>query len=130
MACTLCKPLCWLAACLPGATIISTGGICKALLWFMISFNGHCKGSSSGLRSQGSGVDIWNRLLGGVGAVYKSSEDNKCLFKYHFAMVIFSVPSMSDSESELLLSLLSQGELYCAPVSLTCSHCGISVWVC
>ena len=96
----------------------------------MISFNGHHKGSCSGLHSQGSGVDIRNRLLGGVGAVYKSSEDKECLFKYRFATVIFSVPSMSDSESELLLSLLSEGELYCAPVSLTRSHCGISVWVC
>ena len=42
---------------------------------------------------------------------------------YHLATVMFSVPSMSESESELLLSLLSEGELYCAPVSITCNDC-------
>ena len=41
--------------------------------------------------------------------------------------VMFSVPSMSESKSELLLSLLSEGELYCAPVSFTCSVRVISV---
>ena len=81
-------------------------------------------------RSHGSGVDVQNRLFGGVGAVYKSSEDSECLFKYHFATIIFSVPSMSDSESELLLWLVSEGELYCAPVSLTHNGCGITVCVC
>ena len=32
-------------------------------------------------------------------------------------LVIFSVLSISESKSELLLSSLSEGELYCAPVS-------------
>ena len=41
--------------------------------------------------------------------------------------VIFSVPSMSESNSELLLSSLSEGELYCAPVFLTCNAWIISV---
>ena len=93
----------------------------------MISFSGHREGSFSGLHSHGSGMDIQNRLFGVVGTVYKSLEDSECLFKYRFATVIFSVPSMSDSESELLLLLLSEDELYCAPVSLTCNHCGIAV---
>ena len=34
---------------------------------------------------------------------------------------------MSESSSELLLSSLSEGELYCAPVFLTCNACIISV---
>ena len=72
-------------------------------------------------------MDVLNRLFGGVGLVHKSSEDIECLFAYHLATVIFSVPSMSESELELLLSLLSEGELYCAPVSITCSGCIISV---
>ena len=45
----------------------------------------------------------------------------------HLVTVMFSVPSMLESKSELLLSLLSEGELYCAPVSVTCTVCIISV---
>ena len=75
----------------------------------------------SGRCSIESGVDILNLLFGGVGFVYKSSEETECLCRYRLATVIFSVPSISESESELLLSLLSEGELYCAPVSVMCS---------
>ena len=58
--------------------------------------------------------------------MYKSSDDNECL-TYCLATVIFSVPSISESESELLLLLLSEGELYCAPASMTCNGCIVSV---
>ena len=75
----------------------------------------------SGRRSVGSGVEVLNHLFGSIGFVYKSSEETECLCRYHLATVIFSVPSISESDSELLLSLLSEGELYCAPVSFTCS---------
>ena len=70
---------------------------------------------------QGQEFEVLNLLFGGVGFVYKSSEETECLCGYHLATVIFSAPSISESESELLLSLLSEGELYCAPVSFTCN---------
>ena len=68
------------AARLPGATVKSTGGICNAGLWFIISFNGHLIGSFSGCLMQGSGVDVLNLLCGGVGFVYKSSDEAERLF--------------------------------------------------
>ena len=113
----------------PGATIMSTGGMCRGLLWFIISFNGQQAGSFSGCHSKGSGVEVLNCLGGHAGAVYRSSEDSECLFKYRFATVIFSVPSILSSESELALSLLLEGELYCAPVSLTLNEPCIVVCV-
>ena len=76
---------------------------------------------------QGSGVDVLNFLCGGVGFVYKSSDEAESLFIGRLVTVIFSVPSLSESKSEVLLSLASEGALYCAPVSLTCSISCISV---
>ena len=100
---------------------MSMGGICSTCLWFIISFNTHLIGSFSGRHSIESGFDVLNLLFGGIGFVYKSSEETDYLCRYRLATVIFSVPSISESESELLLSLLSEGELYCAPVSVTCN---------
>ena len=79
MAFTLCCPNCALAAWVPGTAIIFTGGICRAGLWLIISFNGHLIGSSSGLLSMQSGVEVLNLLHGRVGLVYKSSEETECL---------------------------------------------------
>ena len=76
---------------------------------------------------QGSGVEVLNLLCGGVGFVYKSSDEAERLFIGRLVTVMFSVPSISESKSELLLSLVSEGELYCAPVSLTCNMSCISV---
>ena len=101
--------------------------MCKAGLWFIISLSGHRIDSLLGFLSLGSGVDVLKHLFGGIGAVYISYKDRECLRKYRFATVIFSVPSISESESELLLSLLSDGELYCAPVSFTCNGSIMSV---
>ena len=76
---------------------------------------------------QGSGVDVLNLLCGGVGFVYKSLDEAERLIIGRLVTVMFSVPSISESKSELLLSLVSEGELYCAPVSLTCNISCISV---
>ena len=93
----------------------------------MISFKGHLICSPSGSLSLGSGVEVLNLLCGGVGFVYKSSDEAERLCMSCLATVMFSVPSISESKSELLLSSLSEGELYCAPVSSTCNVCIISV---
>ena len=130
IAFTHCLPNCTLAAWLPGATIKLTGGICSAGRWFIISFNGHFIGSFSGCLVEGSGVDVLNLLCGGVGYVYKSSDEAECLLIWRLVTVMFSVPSISESNSELLLSSVWEGELYCAPVSLTCNISCISVCVC
>ena len=83
----------------------------------MISFKGHLIGSLSGCLCSGSGVEVPNLLCGGVGCVYRSSTEADRVCMYHFVTVMFSVPSISESKSELLLSSQSDGELYCAPVS-------------
>ena len=80
-------------------------------LWFTISFAGHLIGFFSGCCTIESGVEVLNLLFGSIGFVYKSSEEIECLCMYRLATVMFSVPSTSESESELLLSLLSEGEL-------------------
>ena len=72
-------------------------------------------------------MEVLKCLFGGVRAVYISSEDREWLRKYRFATVIFSVPSISESESELVLSLLSDGELYCAPEFFTYNGTIVSV---
>ena len=80
-----------------------------------------------GRLSGGSGVEVLNLLCGGVGFVYKSSDEAEHLHMSRLVTVMFFVPSISESKSELLLSSLSEGELYCAPVSLTCNVWIISV---
>ena len=70
---------------------------------FIISFNGHLIGSSSGHLSIGSRVEVRNLGFGDLGRVYNSSEETECLCRQCLVTVIFSVPSMSESESELLL---------------------------
>ena len=63
----------------------------------MISFKGHRICSLSGSLSLGSGVEVLNLLCGGIGFVYKSSDEAERLCMSRLVTVMFSVPSISDT---------------------------------